>query len=194
MFDPRFHHRRSIRLKEYDYSREGAYFITICCKDKECNFGKIDNNEMILNENGIVAYNEWNKLPDRFPNVDLDVFQVMPNHIHGIITLTNVGAGLAPTQPTSPEPTHHVGVGFTPTQPTDGQHIASANVGQPQGIAPTLGDIIGSYKSLTAKAGLEQFKQRNADAFVEPYMGKLWQRNYYEHIIRSQESYNTISL
>ena len=94
-FDPKIHHRRSIRLKGYDYSQEGSYFITICCQDMKCRFGKIENDEIILNEYGMIAYNEWVKLPERFPNFELDVFQIMPNHMHGIIVL-NVGAGLAP--------------------------------------------------------------------------------------------------
>src|SRR5665647_890283 len=84
-YNPQIHHRRSIRLKGYDYSQAGAYFITICCQDRECRFGKIENDEMILNEYGTIAYNEWNKLSDRLSNFELDVFQIMPNHMHGII-------------------------------------------------------------------------------------------------------------
>ncbi len=94
------HHRRSIRLKGYDYSQAGLYFITICCQDRICRFGHIKNSEMVLNELGMVAYNEWAKLPERFPNFELDVFQIMPNHIHGIILLNEipVGAGFTPAQ------------------------------------------------------------------------------------------------
>src|SRR5690606_14866409 len=94
------HHRRSIRLKGYDYSQAGLYFITICCQDRICRFGHIENSEMIINELGMVAYNEWAKLPERFPNFELDVFQIMPNHIHGIIILNEifVGAGFTPAQ------------------------------------------------------------------------------------------------
>src|SRR5690606_7559324 len=64
------HHRRSIRLKGYDYSQAGLYFITICCQDRICRFGHIENSEMIINELGMVAYNEWAKLPERFPNFE----------------------------------------------------------------------------------------------------------------------------
>src|SRR5690554_4014593 len=85
--------RRSIRLKGYDYSQAGMYFITICCQNRICRFGNIENNKMVLNEYGKIAYDEWMKLSERFPNFELDVFQIMPNHIHGIITL--VGATLA---------------------------------------------------------------------------------------------------
>ena len=105
-YNPHHHHRRSIRLKGYDYSAAGAYFITICCHKKECHFGKIENGAMKLNDNGTIAYDEWNKLQKRFPYFELDVFQIMPNHIHAIVVLTDfptksayVGAGLTPALP-----------------------------------------------------------------------------------------------
>ena len=81
------HHRKSIRLKGYDYSKAGIYFITICCENRAHRFGKIAINEgiaqaqMILNELGQIAYHEWAKLPERFPNIELGEFQIMPNHI-----------------------------------------------------------------------------------------------------------------
>ncbi len=83
-----FPNRRSIRLKGYDYSQAGLYFITICCDGMRCRFGRIENNEMILNEYGKIAYNEWIKLAERFQHFELGVFQIMPNHMHGIIILT----------------------------------------------------------------------------------------------------------
>ena len=94
LFDPTIHHRRSIRLNGYDYSQEGLYFVTICCHDKTCYFGKIENREMVLNDFGKIANDEWKKLPERYANVLFDVFQIMPNHVHGVIA--TVGAGLAP--------------------------------------------------------------------------------------------------
>lgn len=90
-YNPNIHHRRSIRLKGYDYSQAGLYFITICCQGRICRFGYVEKGEMILNEYGKIAYDEWIKLSERFKNFELDVFQIMPNHIHGIIALT-VGA------------------------------------------------------------------------------------------------------
>lgn len=86
-YDPLIHHRRSIRLKGYDYSQAGCYFITICCQNRICRFGHIENSEMQLNEFGQIAHREWERLADRFPNFELDVFQIMPNHVHGIIAL-----------------------------------------------------------------------------------------------------------
>ena len=93
-----FHNRRSIRLKGYDYSQAGLYFITICCENKVHRFGKIENDEMVLNENGTIANNEWYQLLIRYPNFELDAFQIMPNHMHGIISLKNaVGSTISVT-------------------------------------------------------------------------------------------------
>ena len=86
-FNPKIHHRRSIRLKGYDYSQEGLYFITICCENNICRFGNIENEKMILNDFGQIAHNEWLNLAERFDNFELDTFQIMPNHIHGVISL-----------------------------------------------------------------------------------------------------------
>lgn len=92
-YNPLTHHRRSIiRLKDYDYSKAGAYFITICCEDRLHRFGKVSDDGMILNELGTIAYDEWINLAHRFSNFELDVFQIMPNHMHGIIVLSHVGA------------------------------------------------------------------------------------------------------
>ncbi|MFZ2172273.1 MAG: transposase [Methylococcaceae bacterium] len=90
-FNPGIHRRKSIRLKNYDYSQAGLYFITICTHERLPLFGEIVNGEMILNEAGRTAENCWRAIPDHFPDVTADEFIVMPNHVHGIITIT-VGA------------------------------------------------------------------------------------------------------
>ena len=181
-YNPKIHHRRSIRLKGYDYSKEGAYFITICCHDKVCRFGKIINHEsyadaqMELNEYGMIAYNEWLKLPERFSNFDLDVFQIMPNHIHGIIILNNTFTN-----------SETVGARFT-RAPYSGDDIDNrARVNRAPTPNATIGDIVGAYKSLVVNACLKIYKSKNE------IMGKFWQRNYYEHIIPDEQSYQTIS-
>jgi putative transposase len=145
MYDASKHRRRSIRLPHYDYAQPGLYFITICCHEKKCRFGHIQNDEMILNDCGKIAEQEWQNLLLRFPALEADVFQMMPNHIHGII------------------------------------HIQS----QVENAA-TCGDIIGAYKSLVFYQCLAVYKA------ASQLMGKLWQRNYYEHIIRSSNSYDVI--
>ena len=83
--DPDKHHRRSIRLKGYDYSQAGAYFVTICTQDRECLFGDIVDGEMRLNDAGHMVRDVWHKIPEHFPYADIDEFVVMPNHFHGII-------------------------------------------------------------------------------------------------------------
>jgi putative transposase len=87
------HHRRTIRLQGYDYSQVGAYFITICTHNRECLFGTITDGEMILNEYGRIVQQCWLEIPDHFPHAELDGFMVMPNHVHGIVVITDrVGA------------------------------------------------------------------------------------------------------
>ena len=129
---------------------------------------------MILNEYGQIANDEWVKLSERFPNFELDVFQIMPNHMHGIILLNDipVGAGFTPAL--------NDGNALNDGQPND-------NIGATPRVAPTVSDIVGAYKSLVANGCLEIYKSKNET------MGKLWQRNYHEHIIRNEPSYQTIS-
>ena len=216
-YNPQIHHRRSIRLKGYDYSQAGLYFITICCEDREYRFGKIENDEMTLNEYGTIAYNEWIKLTERFSYFELDVFQIMPNHMHAIIALNNAGAGFTPAQnndvctgftPTQNKP---VRAGFTPAlysahnndeiygQSPNGQpqrlplHLTDNDNRATARVAPTIGDIIGAYKSLVANECLKIWKTKWVGANPAPKMGKLWQTNYHEHIIRNQQSYQKIS-
>jgi putative transposase len=84
-YDPEIHHRRSIRLKNYDYSEEGIYFITLCTQDRLCLFGNIMDGKMNVNEAGLMVTKLWHDLPDRFNLILLDEYIVMPNHLHGLI-------------------------------------------------------------------------------------------------------------
>ncbi|NER95141.1 MAG: transposase [Symploca sp. SIO1B1] len=86
--DKKYRYRRSIRLKGYDYSQLGAYFITICTNNRECLFGKIDNQQMEVNELGEIVIDVWLYLPTRYPNLELDEFVIMPNHVHCILVIT----------------------------------------------------------------------------------------------------------
>lgn len=144
---------------------------------------------MILNEYGQIAHNEWVKLTERFPNFELDVFQIMPNHMHAIISLTNpVGTGFTPV----PTPNTNTNTNQPNGQPQGlpqphglpQQHGLPQSQGLPQ---PNIGNIVGAYKSLVANGCLEIFKNKNE------LMGKLWQRDYYEHIIRNEKAYQNIS-
>jgi putative transposase len=82
-FDPEKHHRRSIRLPNYDYSQSGAYYITIVTWHRECLFGDVVDREVVFSKFGLVAKQQWENLPNRFPNITLGAFVIMPNHMHG---------------------------------------------------------------------------------------------------------------
>lgn len=160
-YNPSLHHRHSIRLKEYDYSQNGMYFITVCAQNRECLFGEIieivgagpcARPGMKLNNVGKMIETVWNEIPKYYNNMEIDVFQIMPNHIHGIIVINN---------------------------------------GQPQGVAPTklsLPDVVHRFKTMTTKRYIDGVKNKH----WPPFNGKLWQRNYYEHIIRNEQSLEEI--
>ncbi|WP_298482655.1 transposase [uncultured Chloroflexus sp.] len=184
-YDPEKHHRRSIRLKGYDYSQAGAYFITIVTQDRACLFGEVVDGEMRLNDAGRMVWDEWDALPDRFPGLELDAFVVMPNHVHGIIVLTGsatVGAGLVPAPDGDMPAPDGVRAGLVPAPLVPAPNEATTRV------APTIGDIVGAFKSITTVAYIRGVKQSG----WPPFRGRVWQRNYYEHIIRNEESLNRI--
>ena len=159
--------RQSIRFKKYDYSKPGYYFVTICAQNREKRFGGIVDGYMQLNQLGNIVTEQWNDLPNRFPNVELDQFIVMPNHIHGIIQ-TTVGATLAVAR----------------NDEDCDNFLENANNNRaPARGAPTIGDIIGAYKSLCVHHCLQWIKSNNP-TFC---MGTLWQRNYWEHICPGQK-------
>lgn len=199
------HKRKNIRLANYNYSSAGSYFITICSHNKDCLFGSIENQHMLLNEYGDIAFDEMKYLPLRFPNIVIDVSQIMPNHIHAIISIANVGAGLAPARLLAEESDNLLETiskkesGIEPESPPcfsdDLLHTAIDNDlshnragASPAPTCVTIGNMVGAYKSLVSKKILEAF-QKN---YPNTLFGKIWQRNYYEHIIRNTESYNHI--
>ena len=175
-FNPNIHHRRSIRLKGYDYSQPGFYFVTICSQNRDCLFGKIENGKMILNDAGIMVVKEWLKIPDRFQNTRLHEYILMPNHFHAILEIVGATLVVAETQGIAPE-----------------NIKVQIEQGQPQGIAPNkqkkLGDILGAFQSITTVQYIRGVKSNN----WQPFKGKLWQRNYYEHIIRNEKSLQRIA-
>jgi putative transposase len=116
-FDPAKHHRRSIRLQGYDYAQAGAYFVTTCAYQRTCLFGQVENDMVVLSQCGCIAEQCWKVRPRDFPRVELDVFVVMPNHLHGIIILTGhhtAGRGEA-FAILSPPCGYSVGKCFAPT-------------------------------------------------------------------------------
>lgn len=152
---------------------------------------------MLLNEYGQIAYDEWVALVQRFPNFELDVFQIMPNHMHGIIVLNPVGATLAVDLDSTVVAPDNIGIvpdniTVTPNNlGIAGDHTSAPDgadiIGTEASPAATVGDIVVAYKSLVAKGCLDIYKSKNK------MMGKLWQRNYYERIIRYQQSYQFVS-
>jgi REP element-mobilizing transposase RayT len=149
-------YRKMIRLKEYDYTCTGLYFITICVNNRLRLFGEIGYNEygnsaMVLNKAGNMILKVWEQIPIYYSGIDISAFQIMPNHIHGIISI----------------------VGSTKERTL--------------GIL-SLPDIVQRFKTLTMKRYIDGVKQDGWERFDK----KLWQRNYYEHIIRDEQDYQSI--
>ncbi|MCL1786146.1 MAG: hypothetical protein FWG39_03300 [Alphaproteobacteria bacterium] len=168
-YDKNIHHRKTIRLTEYDYSACGLYFITICTHEKQCIFGHVKNGEMILNEHGRIARDKWFETSTIRPDIELLAFIVMPNHIHGIICIK----------------TNNGGVCNTPLQNSEFEIDNAAKIITRRGVlhtpqlrspSNTVGAIIRGYKSSVSKQ-----------------IGRsVFQRNYYEHIIRNADDYDQI--
>ena len=169
-FDPQKHHRRSIRLKNHDYSQEGAYYVTIVAWHREFLFGEIVNKEMRLNKVGKIVEWEWLELPKRLSYVELGKYVVMPNHFHGILFIhENVGA-------TRQGQTISLS-GAEPLQTVTLEGIDGSPL--PHGPKPaSLGAIIAQFKSRATKRIWK---------FSEYKETPIWQRNYYEHIIRNDK-------
>jgi Transposase and inactivated derivatives len=169
-FDPQKHHRRSIRLKGYDYSSEGAYYVTVVTQGRECLFGKIIDGEMRLDEYGKIVQKWWNEIPIHFPNVELGAFIIMPNHVHGIIFITTKRRG----EVVSPYD--------NPNNNIQDAHIDDTfNLGR-ETLPPrkrTLGQIVAYFKYQSTK----EMNHIETDKAIT----KFWQRNYYEHIIRDEK-------
>ena len=143
-YNPNIHHRRSIRLKGYDYSQPGSYFVTICIWKKECLLGYIYKHKMILNTSGEVVQFNWFNLTKVYPYINLDTFVIMPNHIHGIIEIKD-----------------------------DDKY--KKRHGLPEIIR-----------------GLKTFSARRINQLRKIKGVPVWQRGYYEHIIRNEKSLNNI--
>ena len=101
-YNPDMHYRRSVRLRGYDYTHAGAYYVTIVAQDRVCLFGEVVGENVRLGEAGVMVQAVWEALPHRFPSIETDAFVVMPNHIHGIIVIDGpVGASLGASVPTN---------------------------------------------------------------------------------------------
>ncbi|MCL4261704.1 MAG: transposase [Anaerolineae bacterium] len=150
-FDPHKHHRRSIRLKGYDYSQAGAYFVTICINHGQPLLGEVQNGIMIPSPAGIMVAECWQGLTERFPNIEQDVFSLMPNHFHGNLLILETGLN-AKQNPV------------------------------------VLGNMVGAFKSIST----HQYIQGVQEQGWEPFKKRLWQRNFYERIIRNERELEAI--
>jgi REP element-mobilizing transposase RayT len=157
--------RRSIRLQGYDYFQVGAYYITVCTRNRECLFGNVVDGQMQLNEAGKIIQSVWDELPHSYEGVALNAFIIMPNHVHGVIEIC------APVGAIHESPLSSIGKSrATVERVFDRRRML-------------LAKLVGRFKMVTAK-------QINAlrGSSGEP----LWQRNYYEHVIRDDRSLNRI--
>ena len=209
-YDREKHHRRSIRLRGYDYSSVGSYFITICTFQRECIFGTISNGEMQLNQYGKIVHSHWQNLPKYHPRLELDEFVIMPNHIHGILFLidnndisldhdNSVGAGLADNfilenqnSFPKPAPTNGLADNFAMNAgsicKTRPYTISISTKSAPTNILATennhgIPEIIRGFKTFSARR-VNQIRHTSGIP--------VWQRNYYDHIIRDETSLQKI--
>jgi len=158
IYDPAKHHRQSIRLKGYDYTTTGMYFITVCVYQRQCLFGELINSDMRLNQCGEIIVNEWSRSQLIRQEIELDSWVIMPNHFHGIVVInSNVGAN-----------------GYSPPQPHDNSFQMKPR---------SLSSLMAGFKSVTTK---QINILRNSPGLP------VWQRNYYDHIIRNEESLTKI--
>ena len=235
-YDPDIHHRRSIRLKGYDYSTEGLYFVTICTQNRECLFGEIKNNEMILNDAGRMVEKWYNKTQDKFPDIICHEMIIMPNHFHciwenvGLHGASAVGAdpcvrpvtnNVQPiennVQPIGLNNKHvvdeggHVGVPQYDTDLDTPNNIIIDKHGGDEGghTGPPLrvndilddSDLVENTTGSPLSSVVQWFKTMSTNEYIRgvnqlgwpPFDRKLWQRNYYEHIIRDDVSLQTIA-
>ncbi len=185
-YNPLIHHRQSTRLQNYDYSTTGTYFITICAFERQCLFGAVVEAEMRLNIIGEVVSRCWHDIQRHFPHVALDEFVVMPNHLHGLIHIidcedkssfhTSLPVG---TKQASPSLTRSSGK----TTKGKADEPFSLPLQDKHGTAAgSLGAIVQNFKSISSR----KINKINDQCGV-----KIWQRNYYDRIIRNETELET---
>ena len=176
-FDPQMHHRRSIRLKGYDYSQAGAYFVTIVAWQREMLFGEIVDRVMNLNRHGYIVRDAWFDLKNHYRHVELGEFVIMPNHVHGIVVLVDDGrGGSSSLGGINLSDETHAGTDTLPINQTRPYVKPNPRHGLPE--------IIRAFKSFSAK---RINRLRCTDGIP------VWQRNYYEHIIRNEREMDNIA-
>ncbi len=199
-FDPNIHHRKSIRLKGYDYSQAGLYFVTIVTQNRACLFGDVVDDEMVLNRAGLMVHQIWHEIPQIHNGIDINEFVIMPNHVHGIIT---VGADSISAQTTD-----------SISAQMDCASVQMDSISAPKCVSPkraemdraeidraemdsapttvtttTLGTVVQTFKRYSTVEYIKMVKQN----ILPPFDKRIWQRNYWEHIIRNENEYQRIA-
>ena len=185
-YDPTKHHRRSIRLKGYDYHNAGAYFVTICTQNRECVL-----EDPIVNA---IIKDVWQALPSWFPTIELDEFVIMPNHTHFVVWITDVGTSLADVLDADALDADVLDADALDADALDGGNMDGGKphpyeIPKPEktNTAPALGDVVGAFKSLVFKVYLDWIEINDPSR-----RAKFWQHNYYEHIVRNEHELNAI--
>jgi putative transposase len=174
--------RRTIRLQGWDYSQEGVYFITVCSQNREYLFGEVIDGSMNLNAPGEMIIQTWEELPKRFPFMEINTRMIMPNHFHAIVIIARRGESCIRPSEAPPENLIYLDQSRHQDQ---GEHKV-----RPYGTKDTsIGRIVQAFKSTTTHKYIRGVKEWS----WTPFSGKLWQRNYYEHIVRGEEEWQRIS-
>ena len=167
--NPSFPDRRNLRVPKYDYSQPGAYFVTIVTQDRKTLFGQVIGGEMVLNEAGKMVKDVVDQIYEHYPGINVEISIIMPNHIHILILIADL------------------------VEAPRSCHLDQPDNGQPQGVAPTkeqlsLPDIVHRIKSLTTHRYGIGVRNKGWPKFEK----RLWQRNYYEHIIINKRDYRAV--
>ncbi len=168
MYDPKIHHRQSLRWDKHNYSSPGFYYVTICIQDHRSLLGNVQSGVMNLNDAGEMVDAAWFRIPMQFSTIRLDEHITMPNHLHGIIQIAG---------------RETVGVPLVGTQPGGVAAFRAPTRG-----APTLGDVVGAFKSQTTDEYIAGVHQVDWPRFQNHF----WQRNYYDHVIRDHDELEKI--
>lgn len=200
-------HRKKLRIPDFDYSQPGAYYVSIVTQDRKTLFGKIVDGEMVLNDIGKMVKEVIDQIPEYYQGINVELFVVMPNHIHALLLISDVVAGpcachvdqMKSGQPQGVDPTkEHL---FLQERDPCAGVVAGSRAcqsdqmedGQPRGVDPTkeelsLSEIVHRIKSLTTHRYMIGVRDMGWPRFEK----RLWQRNYYEHVIRNERDYKVI--
>jgi putative transposase len=183
-FDPLKHHRQSMRLPGYDYSLPGAYFITVVTHHRENILGEVISGQMLLNNYGKIVEGAWNDLPRHYPNIALEVFCVMPNHIHGIILINDtLSRGGSPNDDETSADITIERRDLYPTYHETRPYISTEPIERDRGKFHGLSEIVRAFKTFSATR-INNF--RNIRGVP------VWQRSFFDHIIRGEWDFQNI--